>query len=136
MPWASDLGRGAGGAGALPADLSPSLFVSTESADLPVFLADTGSDWQPHKRWGRGAFHGKSLLGVTGWSGQSSLGRGVLAGGAVPLLRHVLLFNLLEPTGHSPDRIFFNLRTAVHKEFVINDLRNMPGFLSNEKSIA
>ena len=54
LPWASDLGRGAGGAGggALPADLSPSPFVSTESADLPVFLADTGSDWQPHKRWG------------------------------------------------------------------------------------
>lgn len=54
MPWASDLGRGAGVAGgeALPADLSPGPFVSTESADLPIFLADTGSDWQPHKRWG------------------------------------------------------------------------------------
>ena len=106
MSWASDLGRRTGGAGggALPADLSPSPFVSTESADLPVFLLTRAVTGSPTR--GGGGFHGKSLLRITGQPGQSSLGRwGVLAGGTVPLLGHLLLFNLLGPTGHSPDRI-------------------------------
>ena len=83
MPWASDLGRGAGGAGggALPTDLSPSPLVSTESADLPVFLLTRAVTGSPTRG---GGFHGKSLLGITGQPGQSSLGRGGACRGDSP----------------------------------------------------
>lgn len=71
MPRALGLGVGVGerlGEGALPTDLSLRAFVSTESADLAIFLLTLAMTSSPTRVGG--GYYGKSTSGVTGCWGR------------------------------------------------------------------
>lgn len=76
-----------GGLGGVGGGLSlqtshPALLSPQKVLTVAHFLADKGSDWQPHKRWG---FHGKSLFG-NNWPARAKLpGEGACRGWGGPL---------------------------------------------------